>query len=96
MNDFFDDMNNHEDKMNWEYAILAAKLVINGFSREDAVNAIKKTNQKREEYYGEPAVQNLETSEWYDDSFEYPEKIKGTFNQQQVEEIAKELLPYFE
>ncbi|HDL7092284.1 TPA: hypothetical protein PXM39_003795 [Yersinia enterocolitica] len=82
------------------YAQLAAKLVINNYERDDAVNSIKRVNESRDESRGNNSVyipgddENEET--FLEESCNYPSGTEGKFDPKQVYKIAQELRHKFD
>ncbi|MHA7847104.1 hypothetical protein [Serratia sp. D1N4] len=89
-----------EQENRWEDALLAAKLVVNGYDRKSAVEAIKTVNAYREEYRNDPGVHiegdEDEPEEWTVEECNYPEKVNGDFNQAQIVKIANDLIEKFD
>lgn len=82
------------------YADLAAKLVILGWDRPSAVQAIKNVNDNRHAYYGNTNVHIMgedgEPDIWLLTECNYPPEVNGNFNPFQVTAIAQELADSFD
>ncbi|CAI1876878.1 hypothetical protein [Serratia fonticola] len=95
-----DEVERIEEENRWEDARLAAKLVVNGYDRQSAVETIKSVNTNREGYKNDPGVyiegDEDQPDEWTIDECNYPKEIKGNFNPRQIDKIANELLEEFD
>ncbi|MBP2155723.1 hypothetical protein [Erwinia rhapontici] len=82
------------------YAELAAKLVICGWERSSAVQAIKSVNDYRTMYYGDTNAHVMGDEDqpeiWLLSQCNYPAEVNGSFDPHQIAAIARELIYSFD